>query len=148
MKLPVLNSDFISLSKELHVCLCASLELCPIPSNAKRISLNFRDTEYQQSHQGNYPIEIHLTRDTPTSPWHIAIMATFAYPDKRSEQMEVQLYFNFNHGWFYQPNIERCDINQPEVIELFQTWDKAFVKQLNNKAFNQLTLTVLKTLMP
>ncbi|MDF5056380.1 DUF2787 family protein [Vibrio parahaemolyticus] len=148
MNLPILDNDILPLSNELKVKLCASLELCAIPKEAKRIALNFRDTQYYQNGNGPHPIEVHLARDTSESPWHIAVMASFAYPDEHSTQMEVQLYFNFRHGWFYQPDIERCDLDQPKVIELFQSWDKAFVKLLNNKGFNQLTLTVLKTLLP
>lgn len=148
MSLPILNNDILPLSNELQVRLCASLELCAIPEDAKRIALNFRDTQYYQTAKGPQPVEIHLTRDSPVCPWHIAVMASFAYPSEQSKQMEIQLYFNFRHGWFYQPDIERCDLDQPEVIELFQSWDKAFVNLLNNKGFNQLTLTVLKTLLP
>ncbi|EGQ8037352.1 DUF2787 family protein [Vibrio parahaemolyticus] len=148
MSLPILNNDILPLSNELQVRLCASLELCAIPEDAKRIALNFRDTQYYQTAKGPQPVEIHLTRDSPFCPWHIAVMASFAYPSEQSKQMEVQLYFNFRHGWFYQPDIERCDLDQPEVIELFQSWDKAFVNLLNNKGFNQLTLSVLKTLLP
>ncbi|EOK6313972.1 DUF2787 domain-containing protein [Vibrio natriegens] len=148
MSLPILNNDILPLSNELKVSLCASLELCAIPRDAKSIALNFRDTRYYQTGKGPYPVEVHLARDTSDSPWHIAVMASFAYPSEKSTQMEVQLYFNFKHGWFYQPDINRCDLNQPEVVELFKSWDKAFVKLLNNKGFNQLTLTVLKTLLP
>ncbi len=148
MSLPILNNDILPLSNELKVRLCASLELCAIPRDAKSIALNFRDTQYFQTGKGPSPVEVHLARDTSESPWHIAVMAIFAYPSEKSTQMEVKLYFNFKHGWFYQPDIDHCDLNQPEVIDLFKSWDKAFVKLLNNKGFNQLTLTVLKTLLP
>ncbi|EGR2323852.1 MULTISPECIES: DUF2787 family protein [unclassified Vibrio] len=146
MNLPILRDSILPLSNELLVSLSTSIELCNIPRDAKRIALNFRDTQYNQTGKGSLPIEVHLARETQDSPWHIAIMACFAYPETVSTQMEVQLYFNLKQGWFYQPDIEQCDLNRPEVIELFKSWDKAIVRLLRRKAFNQLTLTVLNKL--
>ncbi len=148
MNLPILSGDILPLSNELKVRLYASLELCAIPSDAKRISLNFRDSEYYQTGSGSHPVEVHLTRESNDSPWYIAVMASFAYPDEQSKQLEVMLYFNFRYGWFYQPDINRCDLDQPEVIELFKAWDNALVNMLNNNGFNQLGITVLKRLLP
>lgn len=61
-------------------------------------------------------------------------MASFAFTDKDSERLEVDLYFNFRHQWFYQLDIKRCELNQPHVIEFFHCWQGALVNifKINN----------------
>ncbi|MBT0034990.1 DUF2787 family protein [Vibrio alginolyticus] len=64
MNLPILRDSILPLSNELLVSLSTSLELCSIPKDAKRIALNYRDTQYNQTGKGSLPIEIHLARET------------------------------------------------------------------------------------
>lgn len=68
-------------------------------------------------------------------------MTSFAFPDDSSLELEVELYFNFNHQWFYQPDIERCELNRPEVIALFDSWQRALMKVFRTGGFDYFAIS-------
>lgn len=114
-----------------------------IPSNAKRIAINFRRSEYYQSRQGYHPVEVQLERST--EGWCIVFIASFSYPDDKATKMEVELYFNFLRGWFYQPDIDRCELHQPQVTELYVSWEQTLLNQLTTHGFDSVTATLVST---
>ncbi|OHY90172.1 hypothetical protein BI375_07955 [Vibrio rotiferianus] len=114
-----------------------------IPSNAKRITINFRRSEYYQSRQGYHPVEVQLERST--EGWSIVFIASFSYPDDNAEKVEVELYFNFLGGWFYQPDIDCCDLHQPQVTELYVSWEQTLLNQLTAHGFDTVTATLIST---
>lgn len=114
-----------------------------VPSNAKRIAINFRRTKYYQNRQGYHPVEVQLERST--EGWCIVFIASFSYPDDKATKMEVELYFNFLRGWFYQPDIDRCDLHQPQVTELYASWERTLLNQLTADSFDSITATLIST---
>lgn len=136
---------YAPLSQVLQRYLEASVSLCAIPEATERIALNFRHSAYLTKRAGPHPLEIHLFREHPNQAWQIATMTSFAFPYEDSEQLEVELYFNFNHQWFYQPDIKRCDLNQPQVIELFHSWQSALAKTFHQQSFDYFAATIIKT---
>ncbi|UGA53715.1 DUF2787 family protein [Vibrio sp. VB16] len=129
-------------SIELYRCLNQIVSKLDIPANAKRIAINFRRSEYYQTKKGFRPVEIQLERQS--NDWTIVFVASFAYPDEHATQVDVELYFNFLRGWFFQPDIHnQCDLHQPKVTQLWNSWEVALLKQINNKAFNELSATLV-----
>ncbi|MGR5194923.1 DUF2787 family protein [Vibrio rotiferianus] len=114
-----------------------------IPEDSKRVVLNFKVSNFYTERCGIQPVEIQLERATPDSPWELRFIATFDYPDENAENVDVALYFNFKYRWFYQPDIERCELFRPEVIALFISWLKAFLGHLKDNQFDTLTMTVV-----
>ncbi|HHF0535542.1 TPA: DUF2787 family protein [Vibrio alginolyticus] len=117
-----------------------------IPDNAKRIALNLRVTNYYQTRTGFHPVEIQLERDlrnAKKSEWSVVFIASFSYPDEAAENVDVELYFNFLRSWFYQPDIERCELNQPKVKELYQAYEQALIQQLRQRSFDDIQATLV-----
>jgi hypothetical protein len=73
----------------------------------------------------------------------VRFIASFDYPTPEAESVDVVLYFNFKHQWFYQPDIQRCELNRPEVQSLFISWLKAFTNHLKASQFDTQTLTIV-----
>lgn len=114
-----------------------------IPEDSKRVVLNFKVSSFYTERCGIQPVEIQLERATPDSPWELRFIATFDYPDEQAESVDVALYFNFKYRWFYQPDIERCELFRPEVIALFISWLKAFIGHLQDNQFDTQTVKVI-----
>lgn len=124
------------------------ISLIDIPAKAKRIALNFRITSYYQTRSGFHPVEIQMekvTSDTEVTQWRIVFIASFSYPDEAAEKVDVELYFNFLRSWFYQPDIERCELNQPKVKELYQAYEQALIQQLKQRSFDDIQATLVST---
>ncbi|MEZ8453662.1 DUF2787 domain-containing protein [Vibrio splendidus] len=129
----------------------ALVEQLDIPTFASRIALNFRVSSYYQDRSGFHPVEIQLNRSTNQSNdnhWSIVFMTSFAYPNEQAEKMEVELYFNFLRGWFYQPDIERCELHQPQVTSLYQSYERSFLKQIQQGSFDGIQATLVNIDMP
>ncbi|EOA9034939.1 DUF2787 family protein [Vibrio harveyi] len=116
-----------------------------IPRDIKRIAINFKCSQFYINKQGIQPIEIQLERTNAEDSWEIRFIATFDYPTQESKNLDVSLYFNFHFGWFYQPDIERCELDRPEVKALFETWLNAFLKHLQQGHFDIRVVTAVKT---
>lgn len=117
-----------------------------IPDNAKRIALNLRVTNYYQTRTGFHPVEIQLERDlrdSKQSEWSVVFIASFAYPDEQAKTVDVELYFNFLRCWFYQPDIDKCELHQPKVRELYQAYERALMKQLKQRSFDEIQATLV-----
>ncbi|ENN2392228.1 DUF2787 family protein [Vibrio alginolyticus] len=114
-----------------------------IPEDSKHVVLNFKVSSFYTERCGIQPVEIQLERPTLDSPWELRFIATFDYPDEQAESVDVALYFSFKYRWFYQPDIERCELFRPEVIALFIAWLKAFIDHLKDNKFDTQTLKVV-----
>ena len=144
MKTVLLPCRYASISQLLLRYLEASISLCTIPETTERIALNFRHSPYLTHRSGPHPLEVHLFRESPEGTWKIATMTSFSFPSDEDVQLEVELYFNFSHQWFYQPDIERCDLNQPQVIELFHSWQHALTNTFHQQGFDYFAATTIK----
>ncbi|ELA9722137.1 DUF2787 family protein [Vibrio parahaemolyticus] len=116
-----------------------------IPANAKRIVLNFRVHSYYQSRKGFHPLEIQLEKqsDDCSPSWRIVFIASFSYPDEQANNVEVELYFNFLRSWFYQPDISRCDLHQPQVTELYTAYERSVMKQIKESGFDDIRASLV-----
>ncbi|GAL11441.1 hypothetical protein JCM19233_2431 [Vibrio astriarenae] len=124
----------------------ALVEQLDIPTFATRIALNFRVSSYYENRSGFHPVEIQLNRSINPSNdnhWSIVFVTSFAYPDEQTEKMEVELYFNFLRGWFYQPDIERCELHQRQVTNLYQSYERSFLKQIQQGSFDDIQATLV-----
>ncbi|WP_299686729.1 DUF2787 domain-containing protein [uncultured Vibrio sp.] len=122
-----------------------------IPSFANRIALNFRVSSYYRDRCGFHPVEIQLYRTSDQlhdHPWHIVFVTSFAYPDEHASKVDVELYFNFLRGWFYQPDIQHCEIHQPQVTELYKSYERAFLAQVRNGSFDDIQATLVDISTP
>lgn len=115
-----------------------------IPDDAKRIVINLHHTNYYNTQQGPHPVEVQLERSSKGELWTWLFITSFAYPDIQPCKMEVELYFNIKQGWFYQPDISRCELDHPEVIELFDAWQCAFCRHLKQGQFDNISLSMIK----
>lgn len=119
-----------------------------IPENAKRIALNLRVTNYYRTRKGFHPVEIQLEREpcaAQPSEWNVVFIASFAYPDRHAKAVDVELYFNFLRCWFYQPDIDSCELHQPKVRELYEAYERALIKQIKQKSFDDIQATLVST---
>ncbi|MGR5144458.1 DUF2787 family protein [Photobacterium sp. DNB23_23_1] len=110
-----------------------------IPGYASRVALNFRISEYYRSRTGFPPVEIQLERGpshSSHSTWRIVFVTSFSYPTENASEVDVELYFNFLRGWFYQPDVERCNLHQPKVTALYQSYEVALLRQLALNSFD------------
>ncbi|ORT49521.1 hypothetical protein ST37_14085 [Vibrio sp. qd031] len=135
--------ECISLSQNLQSYISALIDLAAVPEHAERIALNFRHSAYHANKKGPHPLEVHLTRLDNSQVWKITTMTSFAFPDDSSSELEVELYFNFNHQWFYQPDIDRCELNRPEVIDLFHSWQRALLKVFRTGGFDSFAISTI-----
>ncbi|CAK1972569.1 DUF2787 family protein [Vibrio crassostreae] len=119
------------------------IEQYDIPTEIKRLALNLKVTSFYSSRSGIQPVEVQLERANPNEPWEVRFIASFDYPTPEAESVEVSLYFNFKHQWFYQPDIQRCELNRPEVQSLFISWLKVFTNNLKASQFDTQTLTIV-----
>ncbi|WP_240207441.1 DUF2787 family protein [Vibrio sp. CyArs1] len=114
-----------------------------IPTETKRVALNLKVASFYRNRSGIQPIEIQLERANASEPWEVRFIASFDYPSPEAESVDVALYFNFKYQWFYQPDIQRCELNRPEVQSLFVSWLKAFTNHLKASQFDIQTLTAV-----
>ncbi|WP_447471757.1 DUF2787 family protein [Vibrio harveyi] len=114
-----------------------------IPTETKRVALNLKVASFYRSRSGIQPIEVQLERANANEPWEVRFIASFDYPSPEAESVDVALYFNFKYQWFYQPDIQRCELNRPEVQSLFVSWLKAFTNHLKASQFDIQTLTAV-----
>ena len=98
------------------------IEQYDIPTETKRVALNLKVASFYRNRSGIQPIEVQLERANSNEPWEVRFIASFDYPTPEAESVDVALYFNFKHQWFYQPDIQRCELNRPEVQSLFISW--------------------------
>lgn len=141
MSCAIFQEDCTKPNQELLNYLQQLTSTFDIPNIAKRIAINFRRTEYYQSRHGYHPVEVQLERNS--RGWSIVFIASFAYADDIAEKVEVELYFNFLRGWFYQPDIDRCDLHQPQVKELYVSWERTLLNQLTTHGFDSFTATLV-----
>ncbi|MDC5822576.1 DUF2787 domain-containing protein [Vibrio europaeus] len=114
-----------------------------VPTATKRVAINLKVASFYRNRSGIQPIEIQLERGSSKEPWEVRFVASFDYPTPEAESVDVALYFNFKYQWFYQPDIQRCELNRPEVQSLFISWLKAFTNHLKTSQFDTQTLTVV-----
>ncbi|CAK2223101.1 DUF2787 domain-containing protein [Vibrio crassostreae] len=119
------------------------IEQYDIPTETKRVALNLKVASFYRNRSGIQPIEVQLERANSNEPWEVRFIASFDYPTPEAESVDVALYFNFKHQWFYQPDIQQCELNRPEVQSLFISWLKAFTNHLKASQFDTQTLTVV-----
>ncbi|PMM58959.1 DUF2787 family protein [Vibrio lentus] len=119
------------------------IEQYDIPTETKRVALNLKVASFYRNRSGIQPIETQIERGSSKEPWEVRFVASFDYPTPEAESVEVALYFNFKYQWFYQPDIQRCELNRPEVQSLFVSWLKAFTDHLKTSQFDTQTLTVV-----
>ncbi|MEZ8013475.1 DUF2787 family protein [Vibrio sp. FF59] len=119
------------------------MEQYDIPTETKRVALNLKVASFYRNRSGIQPIEVQLERANSNEPWEVRFIASFDYPTPEAESVDVALYFNFKYQWFYQPDIQRCELNRPEVQSLFISWLKAFTNHLKTSQFDTQTLTVV-----
>lgn len=126
-----------------HQLMALVLEQYSVPSNVRRIALNFRNSDFYVKRSGHQPVEIQLERSSKDNVWLVRFVASFDYPGGNETELDVALYFNFKHQWFYQPDIEHCELARPEVLALFQSWQAAFARNLKSMCYDQHTLTIV-----
>jgi hypothetical protein len=115
-----------------------------IPTYAKRVALNFRITNYYQTRTGFPPVEVQLERCAEGSqPWQIVFVASFSYPNEQASDVDIELYFNFLRGWFYQPDVERCALSHPKVKQLYEAYERAFLSQVKQSSFDSIQATLV-----
>ncbi|NOI25379.1 DUF2787 family protein [Vibrio mediterranei] len=114
-----------------------------IPTETKRVALNLKVASFYRNRSGIQPVEVQLERANVYEPWEVRFIASFDYPFPEAESIDVALYFNFKYQWFYQPDIQRCELNRPEVQSLFVSWLKAFTNHLKASQFDIQTLTAV-----
>ncbi|MDW3136302.1 DUF2787 family protein [Vibrio sp. 1288] len=115
-----------------------------VPDNAKQLTLNLKHSHFYSLREGIQPVEIRVDRTTTKANWTVRLIATFDYPSPSAQSVDVALYFNFQSQWFYQPDIKRCDLNQPKAIALLQSWLAMFTHHLSLHHFDQQQLTITK----
>ncbi|WP_215408399.1 DUF2787 family protein [Vibrio gigantis] len=128
---------------QFHQLVELLMEPYDIPTEIKRVALNLKVESFYRNRSGIQPIEVQLERANSNKPWEVRFIASFDYPTPEAENVEVSLYFNFKHQWFYQPDIQRCELNRPEVQSLFISWLKAFTHHLKASQFDTQTLTIV-----
>ncbi|HCH1623308.1 TPA: DUF2787 family protein [Vibrio parahaemolyticus] len=115
-----------------------------IPTETKRVALNLKVASFYRNRSGIQPIEVQLERANANEPWEVRFIASFDYPSPEAESVDVALYFNFKYQWFYQPDIQRCELNRPEVQSLFISCIKSFTHNLKTSQFTTQTLTIVR----
>lgn len=137
------NAYLLSL-EPIKKFIALTLDQYAIPSNAKRLALNFKCSQFYINKRGIQPVEIQIERTDENAGWEIRFVATFDYPTLNSESLDVSLYFNFHFGWFYHPDIKRCELDRPEVTGLFHSWLIAFLQHVRQNSFDIQVLTLVK----
>ncbi|MGR5254342.1 DUF2787 family protein [Vibrio astriarenae] len=115
-----------------------------IPAYAKRVAINFRITNYYQTRKDFPPVEVQLERCSESSQtWQIVFVASFSYPSEHASEVEIELYFNFLRGWFYQPDVEQCALSHPMVKQLYEAYERAFLSQVKQSSFDSIQATLV-----
>ena len=125
------------------------LEHLTLPTQASRCSLHCRNMDYYSSGQGVHPVEIRLER-SPNHPqaWQLVFIASFAYDVKGNKALAPELYFNLKNAWFYQPDIQDCELDRPEVLRLLNSWSLAFCRHLKQQQFNNISISEIHSPTP
>jgi hypothetical protein len=141
-----LHGNDITLPINLHRYLEVVLDSFSLRADSERISVNFRDTSYYHRREGLHPVEMRFERDKEKRHlWKLVFVASFSYPDEYQPSVAPELYFNFKRGWFYQPDIQTCELARPEVIDLFSSWALAFCRQLKSQGFDDISTNDIRT---
>lgn len=127
----------------LHQLIDVLLNQYDIPNDTRRLALNLKVNQFYRDRCGLQPIEIQLDRLTPTKPWEVRFVASFDYPTPEATNVDVSLYFNFKYLWFYQPDIDRCELCRPEVQSLFLSWLNAFSNNIKSSRFDTQAITIV-----
>ncbi|WP_418113614.1 DUF2787 domain-containing protein [Vibrio scophthalmi] len=136
----------LALPLNLHRQLEALLDCLSVREGVEKISVNFRDTRYYHRREGLHPVEMRFERDDDNRHiWKLVFIASFSYPDEHSPHVAPELYFNFKRGWFYQPDIQGCELARPQVFALFSSWALAFCRQLRNQHFDDISANEIRT---
>ncbi len=142
----VVHGKDLTLPKNLHRHLEVVLDSFSLRTDINRLSVNFRDTSYYHRREGLHPVEMRFERDEDNRHiWKLVFIASFSYPDEHSPNVAPELYFNFKRGWFYQPEIQGCELARPQVIDLFTSWALAFCRQLRNQHFDDISANEIRT---
>ncbi|EGU36855.1 DUF2787 domain-containing protein [Vibrio scophthalmi] len=140
-----LHGKDLTLPLNLHRQLETVLDSFSLRTDIHRLSVNFRDTGYYHRREGLHPVEMRFERDEDNRHiWKLVFIASFSYPDEHSPHVAPELYFNFKRGWFYQPDIQGCELARPQVIDLFKSWAIAFARQLHNQHFDDISANELR----
>ncbi|EJG0960610.1 DUF2787 family protein [Vibrio parahaemolyticus] len=113
-----------------------------IPAHISQVSVHFRESAYDASRTGFHPVEVRLERIE--EGWSVVFIASFSYLSSEHQALSPELYFNFKRGWFYQPDIQTCELNRPEVASLLVSWSHAFCKHLYHGRFDTIGVTAVK----
>lgn len=137
-KLKVLNNE-IKLPVSLHHHLERIFDALSLLAKTKEVTIHFSDTSYFHRREGLHPVTIGCERDSSKQElWHITHIGSLCYLDETSRFVEPELTFNFKHQQFYQPDIQTCDIQHPEVEVLFHVWGLTFARRLKDKSFDDI----------
>ncbi|MGO2509917.1 MAG: DUF2787 family protein [Vibrio hibernica] len=130
-------------------CLSLLLAHLTLPTQASRCSLHCRNMEYYSSGQGVHPVEIRLERSSKyPQAWQLVFIASFAYEAKGDKALTPELYFNLKNAWFYQPDIQDCELDRPEVLRLLNSWSLAFCRHLQQQKFNNISISEVRLPTP
>lgn len=141
----VVHGSELALPLNLHRLLEVVLDSFSLNSDINRLSVNFREISYYHQREGLHPVEMRFERDKENRHiWKLVFIASFSYPDELHPSVTPELYFNFKHGWFYQPDIQCCELARPEVIALFNAWARAFCRQLQNQKFDDISASEIR----
>ncbi|WP_434762512.1 DUF2787 family protein [Vibrio fortis] len=138
----LLNPPHLNIAPELSSELTRQLNHADHITTKLAISFNHQD--YFHTRLGPHPTEIQLERKPKDNHWQLCLIASFAYEEATSSNLDVELLFDSIRGQFYQPDIGYCEIEQPKVQRLFQAWQSAFLSHLNNHQFDEINLTIMK----
>ena len=146
MKIEIMvHGKDLALPLNMHRDLEVVLDSFSLRSNINLLSVNFRDTGYYYRREGVHPVEMRFERDEAQRHiWKLVFIASFSYPDEHSPHVAPELYFNFKRGWFYQPDIQGCELARPQVTALFSSWVVAFCRHLKNENFDDISANEIR----
>lgn len=141
MKCQLLSGPHIHLSPPLCDYLKQLISLAD--SNTTKLAFNFRTLSYYQSQLGPHPIEIQVIRKATHHEWQLFLIASYSSPEPASTDMDVELLFHWAEQHFFQPDIGYCELAQPAVNHLFNSWQQAFLTHIENNHFDEICTTII-----
>lgn len=121
--------------------------LSQLEANAYQVTIKLRHQSNPDMSVHPHPVDIRLVR-TIDKGWFIESIQVLSEEVNSQGVAQPNLNFNFLHNQFRQPDMGVVELSHPKVQELYITWQKTLMRQLNDALYGDISIDVTKALSP
>ncbi|MGK0269592.1 MAG: hypothetical protein ACI88H_000224 [Cocleimonas sp.] len=136
-----INQSAIKLSPKLLAVLKQKIKEKITDENLAHITVNFRDSSYNEESGGYHPVEISLQRNASNDNWNLLYITDFCYYGHPYPELVKEVDFDFSASTFFMANCSPTPITRTAVKDFYRSWENNFLSYFEYDAFDQIEVS-------